>query len=396
MPERNLDFDEVISRRGTGSLKYDFARQRGKPEGVLPLWVADMDFRTSSFVQDALDRTVRHGIWGYSEPDQEYFSALASWMKRRHGWCIREEWIIRTPGVVFALAMAIRAFTEPGDAVMIQQPVYYPFSEVIRDNGRRVVSSNLVFDEAQGRYRMDLEDFERKLKAEKAGLFILCSPHNPVGRVWTEEELAAVGEICRRNGVIVVSDEIHHDFVFSGKHTVFPLAGKGFDAFSVVCTSPSKTFNLAGLQLSNIITPDETLRSRLKKQLDAAGYSQANLFGLKACEAAYSEGEDWLEALLLYLRGNMDWLTAFVRDRLPGIRVIRPEGTYLVWLDFKALGLTREEQEDLVVNRAGLWLDSGAVFGESGEGYERINIACPRATLEEAMLRLEKAVREMR
>ena len=390
--ERNLNFEEVINRRGTGSLKYDCAVQRGKPADVLPLWVADMDFRTSSYVQDAVLEAAVHGIWGYSEPSGDYFPALATWMERRHGWKLEENWVVRTPGVVFALALAVRALTAPGDAVLIQQPVYYPFREVIEDNGRRMVSSDLVYDREAGRYGIDFEDLERVIRREKVRLFLLCSPHNPVGRVWTREELLRIGRICRENGVFVASDEIHGDFVFSGKHIPFTEAGEGFGAFSLVCTAPTKTFNLAGLQISNIVIPDAGIRKKFRKELNAAGYSQANLFGLKACAAAYAHGEEWLEALLDYLRGNLDYLEKYIHDHLPGVRMIRPEGTFLVWLDLGDLGFTPAEQEQRIVGEAGLWLDSGRIFGKSGTGFERINIACPRSILEKAVKRLSFAL----
>ncbi len=389
MAERNLDFDTVIDRRGTGSLKYDCAAERGKPEGILPLWVADMDFRTPSCVQDALQEAVAHGIWGYSEPGEGYFAALEGWMKKRHGWEIRREWTVRTPGVVFALALAVRAYTEPGDAVLIQQPVYYPFSEVIRDNGRRIVSSDLLYDREMRTYRMDLSDLETKIREEKIRLFFLCNPHNPVGRVWDPEELREAGEICRRYGVTVVSDEIHADFVYEKKHTVFSLAGEGFGDFSVICTAPSKTFNLAGLQISNIIIRDPELRKRFRQQLDAAGYSQANTFGLRACEAAYRGGEEWLEALLGYLRGNRDYLEEYLKENMPRIRMVRVEGTYLAWLDLRDLGFSPREREERIIHGAGLWLDRGEVFGLTGEGFERINFACPRSVLREALEKLK-------
>ncbi|MCR5477043.1 MAG: pyridoxal phosphate-dependent aminotransferase [Lachnospiraceae bacterium] len=392
MAERNLDFDAVIQRRGTGSLKYDCAAERGKPEGILPLWVADMDFRTSSYVQDALEEAVTHGIWGYSEPGEGYFAALESWMKKHHNWEIRREWGIRTPGVVFALAMAVQAYTEPGDAILLQQPVYYPFSGVIRDNGRRIVSSDLLYDREQGTYRMDLSDLEEKIRAEKVKLLLLCNPHNPVGRVWEPEELRALGEICKRCGVIVVSDEIHADFVYEKKHTVFALAGEGFEDFSVICTSPTKTFNMAGLQISNILIPDPELRKRFRHQVDAAGYSQANALGLRACEAAYRDGEEWLEALLRYLRGNRDFLEEYLKKNMPRIRMVRVEGTYLAWLDLNDLGLSPREREDRIVHRAGLWLDRGEIFGRTGEGFERINFACPRSVLREALEKLKVGI----
>ncbi|MCC8182197.1 MAG: pyridoxal phosphate-dependent aminotransferase [Clostridiales bacterium] len=393
MGERNLDFDRVVDRRNTDCLKYDFAVRRGKPEDVLPLWVADMDFPTSSYVLDALQERVAHGIFGYTETDDCYFEAVAGWMERKHGWLVKQSWLVKTPGVVFGLAMAVKAFTEEGDSVLIQQPVYYPFTEVIADNGRRVVSSDLVLG-SDGRYHINFADFERKIVENRVKLFLLCSPHNPVGRVWRREELLHMGELCRKYGVLVVSDEIHQDFVFGeNRHLVFANLKPEFEEISITCTSPAKTFNLAGLQVSNLFIPAPALRKRFRRQIAASGYSQLNVMGLTAGEAAYLYGETWYNGVLAYLEQNIAWLKAYLSRELPEIRMIEPEGTYLVWLDFRELGLTGPELERLIVHKAKLWLDSGAIFGPAGEGFQRINVACPRATLEQALERLKQAVR---
>ena len=392
MKEKNLNFDRPIERRNTESLKYDFAVKRGRPEDVLPLWVADMDFQTSSCIQEELIRRVQHGIYGYTETDDDYFHAVSGWMRRRHGWEVRKKWLVKTPGVVFALAACIRAYTQEGEAVLIQQPVYYPFSEVIRDNGRKTISSDLIQDE-DGKYHMNFDDFEQKIISEKVKLFILCSPHNPVGRVWTEEELRKAGEICIRNHVLVVSDEIHEDFCFGDNcHRVFAALGQEFADHSVTCTSPGKTFNLAGLQISNIFISNDDLRRRFKHQVAAAGYSQANLMGIAACEAAYLYGDEWHDALMTYLWENIVFLVQYIGHEIPKVKVLCPEGTYLVWLDFRALGLSEQQREDLLLKKAGLWLDSGLVFGKSGEGFERINIACTRETLKKALEKLKEAI----
>ena len=393
MAERNLDFDKITDRRNTNCLKYDFAVKRGMPEDVLPLWVADMDFQTSSYVQDALIKQVQHGIFGYSEVKEEYFEAVSAWMEQKHGWHVKEDWLVKTPGVVFALAMAVQAFTEPGDAVIIQQPVYYPFSEVIADNGRRIVDNTLELKE-DGKYHINFEDFEQKVKENHVKLFLLCSPHNPVGRVWTKEELKKIAAICRKYDVIVVSDEIHEDFVFNGKHQVFADLSEDAKNRTITCTAPSKTFNLAGLQVSNIWIANPKLREKFKKQIAAAGYSQLNTLGLTACEAAYRYGGEWHAELLGYLKSNLNFLREFLQTRLPEVKLIEPEGTYLVWLDFGSLGLTEEQREELLTKKAGIWLDSGAIFGAAGEGFERINIACPRSILKDALERIERAVRQ--
>ncbi len=387
--ERNLDFDAVIDRRNTKCLKYDFAKRRGMPEDVLPMWVADMDFKTSSYVEDAIVECAEHGIFGYSEVQTPYFGTVRDWMKERHDWEPQEKWLVKTPGVVFALAMTVRAYTQPGDAVLIQQPVYYPFSEVIRDNGRKVVSNDLYLGE-DNRYHIDFEDFERKIREEKIGLFLLCSPHNPVGRVWTVEELTKLGELCVRYGVTVVSDEIHHDFIFQGNHYVFAGLKKEFEEISVICTSPSKTFNLAGMMLSNIFIPNQTLRRKFRKELDAAGISQLGVMGLAACEAAYSKGGQWYQAMMSYVKDNIAFTRQYVKEHLPSVAIVEQEATYLVWLDFRGLGVDSEELDRRIIHRAKLWLDSGRIFGECGRGFQRINVACPRSVLEEALQRLEK------
>lgn len=393
MSEKNLDFDTVVDRKYTNCLKYDFAVRRGKPKDVLPLWVADMDFQTSSYIQEVLKKQVEHGIFGYSEAGPEYFAVLKAWMKNHYEWEVDEKWLIKTPGVVFALAMAVKAFTEEGDGVVIQQPVYYPFSEVIRDNGRKIVNNRLIQDD-DGKYRMDYADLEEKIVREKVKLLFLCNPHNPVGRVWTKEELERLGDICQKYHVIVVSDEIHADFVYHGKHQVFADVKKEYREFTVTCTAPSKTFNIAGLQVSNIFIANHDLKRRFRKQVDAAGYSQLNAVGLAACEAAYRDGEVWYQAMLAYVKENIVYTKEFLETRIPGIKMTEPEGTYLIWLDFRGLQLADCELEELIVKKAGLWLDSGSIFGEAGRGFQRINVACPRQTLEFALTKLERAINE--
>lgn len=389
--ERNLDFDTVVDRKNTNCLKYDFAVERGMPEDVLPLWVADMDFRTSSYVQDALDIQIAHGIFGYSESKDEYFEAVSGWMKRHHDWEVSKDWLVKTPGIVFALAMAVKAFTDPGDKVLIQLPVYYPFSEVIKGNDRVIVSNTLVYRE-DNRYHIDFDDFEKKIVDENIKLFFLCSPHNPVGRVWTKEELIRLGDICYKHHVIVVSDEIHADFVFNGKHQVFANLKKEYEEITITCTAPSKTFNLAGLQVSNVFIANPKLRKAFCKQIDIAGYSQLNVMGLVACEAAYRHGDEWYEAMLRYVKSNIDFTRKYVEENLPGVTMAEHEGTYLVWLDFRDTGLDVEQLEHMIVHEAKLWLDSGKIFGDSGKGFQRINVACPKVVLEEALSRIKDAL----
>ncbi len=390
MSERNLDFDKVIDRRNTKSVKYDFAGAFGMPEGLLPLWVADMDFKTSSYVEDALAACAAGGIFGYSDVSTPYFETVRDWMRRHHSWEPEEAWLVRTPGVVFALAMAVKAYTQSGDAVLLQRPVYYPFSSVIRENGRRIVSSDLYLAE-DGRYHIDFDDFEQKIVRENVKLFLLCSPHNPVARIWTAEELLRIGEICLSHGVLVVCDEIHHDFVFQGEHQVFVNLKKEFEQISVTCTAPSKTFNLAGLVQSNIFIPDLELRNQFKKEMSAAGMGQIGLMGLAACEAAYAHGDVWYRAMMAYVRENIAFTKRFVETKLPGVRMIKHEGTYLAWLDFRGTGIPAEELDQWMVQKAGVWLDGGSMFGESGSGFQRVNVACPRSILEQALERIRLA-----
>lgn len=385
------NFDEEINRKNTNCLKYDFAVERGKQEGILPLWVADMDFRTAPEIIDALVKEAQHGIFGYSEVKKDYFDALHHWFLTHFNWEVRREWLIKTPGVVFAIAQAVKAFTEEGDSVLLCQPVYYPFMECILDNKRKLVNSQLVYED--GKYSIDFGDFERKIIENHVKLFLLCSPHNPVGRVWSREELTRVGEICLKHQVVVLSDEIHCDFTYEGyTHTPFAGISEEFAANSVICTAPSKTFNLAGLQVSNIFIPDEKKRKLFKKAVDASGYSQLNVMGLVAAKAAYTYGEEWLCELKEYLKGNLAFVREFLRENLPQIKLVEPQGTYLIWLDLSGLSLTLRELEELVSQKANLWLDGGYIFGKETEQFQRINIACTRRTLEQALTQLKAAV----
>lgn len=386
------NFDEMIDRHGTHSLKYDFTARRGKPKDIIPLWVADMDFQSPPAVKDVLFQRIRHGIFGYSDTaDENYFNSLLNWYQKRFDWNPQPEWLIKTPGVVFAVCTAIRALTKPGDSVMIQQPVYYPFESSVKTNDRQLIINQLVYED--GRYRMDIDEFELQIVKHKVKLFILCSPHNPVGRVWTKEELTAVGDICVRHGVYVVSDEIHADFIYPGyRHLVFAGLKQEYADLTVICTAPTKTFNLAGLQISNIFIKDTKIRKLFRAEVAKTGYSQPNLMGLLACQAAYEQGEQWLEELNRYITDNLTLVRNFCQKELTGIHLVEPEGTYLVWLDCRALGLSDLELDELMVQKAKLWLDAGTMFGVGGEGFQRINIACPRTVLQQAMNSLKKTI----
>ena len=309
-------------------------------------------------------------------------------------WETQKEWLIKTPGVVFAISLAIKVYTNEGDAVLIQQPVYYPFTETIELNNRKLVINTLK--ESEGSYSIDFDLFEQQIISENVKLFLLCSPHNPVGRVWTVQELTLLGNICLKHNVIVVSDEIHCDFTYPGfQHTVFANINEDFAQNSIICTAPSKTFNLAGLQISNIFIKNASLRKKLQLEMAKSGYSQLNTVGLAACQAAYLYGENWLTELKAYLHANLQYIREYIDVNLPQIKLIEPQGTYLIWLDFRGLNLTQKELADLILNRAKLWLDSGQMFGESGAGFERINIACPREILIQAMEQLNTAVKSL-
>jgi len=388
------DFDELIDRIGTNSIKYDFAVERGKPENTIPLWVADMDFKAPAAVTNALIKAAQHGIFGYSESKSGYVDAISHWFKDRFDWTIKPEWLVKTPGVVYAIATAIRSLTVEEDAVLIQQPVYYPFAEAILMNHRKLINNALVYE--NGAYHIDFEDFEEKIKMNKVKLFILCSPHNPVGRVWTKEELTHLGFICIKYNVIVVADEIHADFTYKGqKHTIFASIAPEFSSISILCTAPSKTFNLAGLQVSNIFIANMNIKKKFQEEIVRSGYSQLNTMGLIACQAAYEKGALWLDELKEYLEGNLEFIRTFLKEYLPRVKLVEPQGTYLVWLDLHALDLSEKELEVLIANHAKLWLDHGTMFGSEGEGFQRINIACPRAILEKAFLQLERAVNDV-
>lgn len=385
------DFSQVIERNNTLSIKYDFAKERKKPSDLLSLWVADMDFPVAQEIKDALIERCNHGIFGYSEVKTPYYEVIAKWYQEKFNWSTKKQWLVKTPGVVAAIANAIRAFTNIGDAVLIQKPVYYPFFLTIEDNQRKVVNNSLVYK--NGRYEMDFVDFEEKIISHKVKLFVLCSPHNPVGRVWNKEELLKIGDICLKHKVIVVADEIHADFVYHGhQHQVFANLKTDYQEITVTCTAPSKTFNIAGLQVSNIFIANENLRKKFKQELKKTANADINVMGLIACQAAYSQGEDWLRQVKIYIAENLEYVKNFLRDNLPQVKLVEPEGTYLLWLDFRELNLTEEELEDLIINKAKLWLDGGTMFGVEGLGFQRINIACPRKILEQALEQLVQAI----
>lgn len=386
------DFNEIIDRKNSDSLKFDFAVEKGLPEDVLPLWVADMDFKAPPGVIEALQKSLDRGIFGYSDTKDDYYEIVAAWFKKRFDFTYEKQWLVKTPGIVFALANAVRALTEKGDNVIIQPPVYYPFFNVIRNNHRNIIENPLVYRD--GKFYIDFEDFEKKIVDNNVKLFILCSPHNPVSRVWTKEELQKLGEICLKHNVYVVADEIHCDFVFEGyKHHIFIDAVPEMKDRTIICTAPSKTFNVAGMQLSNIFIPSAEIRERYMAEIDVTGYTVPSNPGVVACKAAYATGEEWFEECLAYIKGNFDYLRDFLKENLPELKLIEPEGTYLAWIDCSGLGLSAEELNDLIINKAKLWFDSGDIFGKASEQFQRIVLACPRATLEKALKQLKEAIK---
>ena len=378
------DFDKQITRRGTDSYKWDSA---GSAE-ILPMWVADMDFPTAPAIVEALRRRVEHGIFGYTRVPDSYYDAVTGWFARRHGWRFDREWMIYTSGVVPALSAVIKALTVPGDKVLVQTPAYNCFFSSIRNNGCETVSSPLVFTGTT--YTVDYEELERRAADPQVKVMLLCNPHNPAGRVWRREELVRIGEICLRHGVTVIADEIHGELVLPGhRYTPFASISEEFLRHSVTCTSPSKAFNIAGLQIANIICADAGLRAGIDRAININEVCDVNPFGVIATQAAYNEGEEWLDRLLEYLQANYLYMREFCREHLPAFPLTVLEGTYLVWMDCRKLGLSSEELEQRLIAEAGLWLNAGTMYGAEGEGFMRWNIACPRATLAEGLRRME-------
>lgn len=379
------DFDEIIDRRGTNCVKWDGAEN---PD-VLPMWVADMDFRTAPAIIEALRSRVDHGIFGYTRVPQSYYEAVTGWFARRHGWNIDKDWIIYTSGVVPALSAIIKALTVPGDKVLIQTPVYNCFFSSIRNNGCEIVESPLIYTD--NTYSIDFEDLESKASDPKVKAMILCNPHNPAGRVWSRDELIRIGEICIRYDVVVIADEIHCELVMPGyEYTPFASISEEFSRHSVSCVSPSKAFNIAGLQIANIVCADAGRRAKIDRAININEVCDVNPFGVIALQAAYNEGGEWLDQLLEYIHGNYEYMRSFCEEHLPDFPITKLEGTYLVWMDCRKFGMTSAELEKRLIEEAGLWLNPGTMYGQDGEGFMRWNIACPRTRMIEGLRRFEK------
>ena len=387
-------FDTIIPRKNTSSVKWDMLENYYGSEDLIPLWVADMDFQSPKRVISDLIKKAEFGIYGYTSLMPSYYDSIINWFKKRHGFVIEKEWIVHCPGVVPAINMLIQSLTNENEKIIIQPPVYYPFMNSVVNNSRKLLQNSLIFN--NGKYQIDFEDLENKAKDLQTRMLILCSPHNPVGRVWSREELLKIGNICNDNNVIIISDEIHCDIIL-GKNKHIPLGTVSEDILlnTITCTSPSKTFNLAGLNTSNIIIADPILKKKFTHKLKQNGLGSPNLFGAAALESAYKNGEEWLDNLLQYIEENLSYLKNFITTNIPQIKIIEPESTYLVWLDFRELGLSTLELKNLLLKKAGLALSDGYIFGENeGKGFERINIACPLEQLRQAMTKLQKAIDE--
>ncbi len=382
-------FDEIHDRTKSSAIKYTNLPEAEKMP-VIPMWIADMDFKSSPAITEALKRTAEHGIYGYGEINDEYKELVIDWYNRRMGWQIEKDELLTMPGVMFGVTMAIRALTKENDAVLISQPVYYPFSNVVINNNRKLVVNELVLN--NGRYEINFKDFEDKIIKEKVKVFLLCSPHNPVGRVWTKDELIRIAEICLKHNVYIISDEIHSDFIFEGaKHIPISTLSDEMKMKTVTCVAPSKTFNIAGIQASNIIIPDKDIKEKILKERTATCYHELNIMSIEVTKAAYKDSEEWLEGLLKYLKRNAEILQkAFPEDYK--ITALNMDGTYLAWLDCRKLNLSADELNDLFLKKAGVWLHNGVTFGECGEGFMRMNIACPASVLEEAIERIKSVI----
>lgn len=384
------DFNKITPRRGSNSYKWDSAEDAD----VLPMWVADMDFQTAPAIIDALKRRVSHGIFGYTRVPEEYYAAVINWFERRHGWHIDRQWFIYTSGVVPAISAVIKALAKEGDKILTLTPVYNCFFSSIRNNGCLLESCPLRYE--NNTFSIDFDDLQRRAADPKATLMLLCNPHNPSGRVWTREELQRIGEICLRNNVIVVSDEIHCELVHPGfKYTPFASVSEEFQKHCVSCISPSKAFNIAGLQIANIIAADDDMRRRIDKAININEVCDVNPFGVIATIAAYNEGEEWLSQLMEYIHGNYTFFRTYCDEHFPQMPVAPLEGTYLAWMDCRSLRMPSEEMEEKLMKEQKLWLNAGSMYGKEGEGFMRWNLACPRAFVEEGLKRFGKYINRL-
>lgn len=386
---KNYNFDELVDRTNTNSIKYDARKQFFGAEDVLPLWVADMDFKTPDFIIQALKQRLEHEVLGYTFRGDSYADAIINWLDQRHGWKVDKEWISFSPGVVAGLTLAIDTYSKPGDEVIVQPPVYFPFFDSVKGMGRKMIENPLKLE--NGRYTFDLDDLKSKI-TPKTKMLLLCNPQNPGGMVWTKAELEAMANVCLENKVLIVSDEIHSDLVFEGhRHIPLPTLSEEIANNCVVCMAGSKTFNIAGLTTSFVVIPNKKLFVRYERTLKVPHLHMGNIFGSLALETAYREGADWVDQMVDYLEENYRFLESFLKENLPQVVPMKPEATYLIWLDFSAFNLSDEELNDKLI-KAGVGLNRGVQFGKQGSGYMRINIGCPKATLEQALIRMKEAL----
>jgi len=384
------NFDEIIDRKNTSCVKWDYAEKFIGAKDLLPMWVADMDFKTPDFIVNAINERASHEIYGYTVRPDGYYESIINWINKKHNWKLKRDWIIFSPGIVPAVNMAVMAYTNPGDKIIVQPPVYFPFFSAVTDNGRQLVYNQLKLQ--NGRYYMDFEDLEKKID-KRTKMIIISNPHNPGGSAWTVEELKRLGEICVEKNVLLVSDDIHSDLVLPPyNHTIAATISQEISDVCITMMAPSKTFNLAGMATSSVIISNPELRNEFQVFLDRVHVGMGNLFGMVASEAAYTHGEEWLGQMLNYVNGNLEYMQNFIIDNIPEIKLIKPEATYMVWLDFRNLKMTDEELKDFIVHKAKLGLNDGPMFGPGGSGFQRMNIACPRSLVEEAMERLKKAL----
>ncbi len=391
---KKYNFDEIIPREGTHSVKYDFRKRMFGKEDVIPMWVADMDFRTPDFVMDAIRQRTKHEVLGYTIRPDSFYEAIINWNLRKHGWKVEKEWLSFSPGVVPAVNMAIMAFSNPGDKIIVQPPVYHPFFHSIESHGREILRNPLKLE--NGRFNMDFEDLKNKID-DKTSMILLSSPHNPGGSVWHKSELEELGQVCKENGITIISDEIHADLIlYDNKHTPLASISKELADITVTTMAPSKTFNLAGLSTSYVIASNPELLKKYNKALEKTHVWHGNIFGSVALQAAYNHGSDWLEQLLDYVEGNIDFVDRFFRENLPEVKVLIPEATYLLMLDFRELGLSSEQLKKLMIKEAGVGMNDGASFGKEGDGFQRMNVACPRSVVEKALNNIARAVKNYR
>lgn len=386
------DFNKVINRIGTNCAKYDDEKVY-QDDKMISLWVADMDFEVLPEIKEALQKVVDQNIYGYTNMTDEYYNCVISWLKDRHDFAVEKDWIVTAQGVIAGLRLAIQAYSEENDAVLIMKPVYYPFDRSINLTNRKVIECPLVLED--NKYVCDFDLFEQLIIDNDVKIFILCNPHNPLGKVWTKEELQKIGDICKKHHVYVVSDEIHMDFIHPGsKHIPFYEVDESFKEFSMICTSPSKTFNIAGIQVANMIIADEKMREKFEKRKSMSGIGTPNMFAIAALQAAYTYGKQWVDELNDYIYHNYLYFKQYLEENLPELKLIEAEGLYLIWVDMSSLNMNDKELEEFMLNKAHLWLDEGYIFGTGGSGFERFNIACPRSVLEKALNQLNKAIKE--